>query len=130
MKINLLSIFIFIISVNYSFADFKKIKKKAEVNNPEIIFPVVFDGQYTQTWGGTTFLICASIGSLMDASDYGMNNGWNGLRTTPTFVNTFSDSSSDSRWMFQADSNQTLEIDILAQFRNFFKIIPLGMVSL
>ena len=40
MKINLLSIFIFIISVNYSFADFKKIKKKAEVNNPEIIFPV------------------------------------------------------------------------------------------
>jgi hypothetical protein len=49
----------------------------------------------------------------MDASDYGMNNGWNGLRTTPTFVNTFSDSSLDSRWMFQADSNQTLEIDIL-----------------
>jgi hypothetical protein len=81
--------------------------------SPEIIFPVVFDGQYTQTWGGTTFLICASIGSLMDASDYGMNNGWNGLRTTPTFVNTFSDSSLDSRWMFQADSNQTLEIDIL-----------------
>ena len=40
MKINLLSIFIFIISVNYSFADFKKVKKKAEVNNPEIIFPV------------------------------------------------------------------------------------------
>ena len=40
MKINLLSILIFIISVNYSFADFKKIKKKAEVNNPEIIFPV------------------------------------------------------------------------------------------
>ena len=63
----------------------------------EIIFPVCFDGQYTQTWGGTTFLICAAIGSTMDASDYGMNNGWNGLRATPTFVNIFSDSTLDSK---------------------------------
>ena len=57
----------------------------------EIIFPVCFDGQYTQTWGGTTFLICAAIGSTMDASDYGMIIGRNGLRATPTFVNIFSD---------------------------------------
>ena len=27
----------------------------------EIIFPVCFDGQYTQTWGGTTFLILSLI---------------------------------------------------------------------
>ena len=40
MKTTLLLIIIFIISVNYSFADFKKIKKKAIINNPEIIFPI------------------------------------------------------------------------------------------
>ena len=40
MKTTLLLIIIFIISVNYSFADFKKIKKKAIVNKPEIIFPI------------------------------------------------------------------------------------------
>ena len=40
MKTTLLLIIIFIISTNYSFADFKKIKKKAIINNPEIIFPI------------------------------------------------------------------------------------------
>ena len=40
MKTTLVLITIFIISANYSFADFKKIKKKAIVNNPEIIFPI------------------------------------------------------------------------------------------
>ena len=40
MKTTLLLIIIFIISANYSFADFKNIKKKAIINNPEIIFPI------------------------------------------------------------------------------------------
>ena len=58
--------------------------------SPEIIFPVVFDGQNSQTWGGTTFLVCASIGGDMSASDYGVNGGWSGLRVTEKFVNNFS----------------------------------------
>ena len=38
---NLLIIFLFIYFLpTISFADFKKIKKKSEVNNPEIIFPI------------------------------------------------------------------------------------------
>ena len=37
-----LIIFLFVLS-SYSFADFKKIKKKAVVNNPEIIFPIQKD---------------------------------------------------------------------------------------
>jgi len=40
VKTTLLLIIIFIISANYSFADFKNIKKKAIINNPEIIFPI------------------------------------------------------------------------------------------
>lgn len=55
----------------------------------EVIFPVVFDGLYAQTWGGTTFLVCASIGGNMTASDYGVNGGWSGLRATESFVNKF-----------------------------------------
>ena len=58
--------------------------------SPEIIFPVVFDGQYSQTWGGTTFLVCASIGGNMSASDYGVNGGWGGLRVRENLVNKFS----------------------------------------
>ena len=79
--------------------------------SPEIIFPICFDGQYTQTWGGTTFLICAALGSTMDASEYGMNNGWNGLRATPTFVNTFTDSTLDSRWKFHTSGEKIISGD-------------------
>lgn len=55
----------------------------------EIIFPVIFDGINAQTWGGTTFLVCASIGGDMSASDYGVNGGWGGLRVTEELVDNF-----------------------------------------
>ncbi len=55
----------------------------------EIIFGVNFDGQHSQTYGGTTFLIHASIGGSMNPADYGVNGGWYGLRTTKNLVNKF-----------------------------------------
>ena len=86
--------------------------------SPEIIFPICFDGQYTQTWGGTTFLICAALGSTMDASEYGMNNGWNGLRATPTFVNTFTDSTLDSRWKFHTSGEKIISGDTVTVYQD------------
>jgi hypothetical protein len=56
----------------------------------EIIFGVNFDGQHSQTYGGTTFLIHASVGGSMNPSDFGINGGWYGLRTTKNLVNKFS----------------------------------------
>ena len=41
--------------------------------SPEIIFPIVQDGLRTQTFGGTTFLVHASCGGSMNASDYGVD---------------------------------------------------------
>lgn len=55
----------------------------------EIIFPIAFDGLKTTTWGGTTFLIHAAIGGEMNPSDFGVNGGWGGTRTTSAFVNKF-----------------------------------------
>ena len=86
--------------------------------SPEIIFPICFDGQYTQTWGGTTFLICAALGSTMDASEYGMNNGWNGLRATPTFVNTFTDSTLDTRWKFHTSGEKIISGDTVTIYQD------------
>ncbi len=60
-------------------------------NSNEIIFPIAYDGLYTQTWGGTTFLIHASIGGDLDPADSGVNSGWAGLRTTPQIVEKFGD---------------------------------------
>lgn len=51
--------------------------------SPEIIFPVTQDGLKTQTWGGMTFLVHASVGGKMNASDYGIDGGWWGLRVKP-----------------------------------------------
>ena len=54
-----------------------------------VIFPITFDGLRTQTFGGTTFLIHASVGGSMDPADYGINGGWGGNRATSAFVNKF-----------------------------------------
>ncbi len=58
-------------------------------NSDEIIFPVTFDGVHTRTYGGMTFLVHAPVGGSMAASDYGIDGGWGGLRTTSAIVNKF-----------------------------------------
>jgi hypothetical protein len=55
----------------------------------EFIFAITQDGLKTKTWGGTTFIIHAAVGGSMKPADYGVNGGWNGLRTTKQFVSKF-----------------------------------------
>lgn len=55
----------------------------------ENIFTITQDGLHTKTWGGTTFIIHASIGGSMKPADYGVNGPWAGLRTTKQFVSKF-----------------------------------------
>ena len=85
----------------------------------EIIFPIRFDGQKTQTWGGTTFIIAASIGGEMVAQDYGTAERWGGTRTTKEFVSLFDDT--PGRGYFFTDG-QTLEIDNLTAFENGYAV--------
>ena len=54
-----------------------------------VIFPIAFDGLNTQSYGGTTFLIHAAVGGSMKPSDFGINGGWGGNRTTKNLVNLF-----------------------------------------
>ena len=58
-------------------------------NSNEIIFPITFDGINTRTWGGMTFIIRAGIGGDMIATDFGVESGWGGTRTTSGLVNKF-----------------------------------------
>lgn len=83
--------------------------------SPEIIFPVQYDGQYTQTWGGTTFFVCASLGGSMVAADYGVNGKWGGLRAKPNFVDQFPDSMQDGRYLFYRNG-QTKNITTMSTF--------------
>jgi len=89
----------------------------------EVIFPVAFDGAFTKTWGGTTFLVHAGVGGDMNPEEFGIDGGWGGTRTTSAFVNKFEDSSGDTdkRAMFFTEG-QNLEIEDIGLFTDGYAI--------
>lgn len=72
----------------------------------ELIFPITYDANNTQTWGGMVYLIQAQSVSGNEAL-FGVG-GWGGLRVTSALPNKFD--SGDGRALFFTDG-QTLEID-------------------
>ena len=56
-------------------------------NSPEIIYPICFDGQNTQQYGGMTFILHASNGGGMPLN--GIDGGWGGIRTIQDFTALF-----------------------------------------
>ncbi|MBT2623323.1 MULTISPECIES: RagB/SusD family nutrient uptake outer membrane protein [Chryseobacterium] len=92
------------------------------VNNPEAIFTVNFDGVNTQTNGGTTYLVHAAIGGSMQAVNYGVNGGWGGLRTTKAFVAKFPANGADKRGNFFT-TDQNLEINDLGSFNDGYAFV-------
>ncbi|TVR29740.1 MAG: RagB/SusD family nutrient uptake outer membrane protein [Balneolaceae bacterium] len=90
----------------------------------EIIFPVRFDGDNMRTFGGTTFIICASLGGSMVPDDFGTGCAWAGHRTTPEFVSLFEENGdgwADGRALFHTDG-QSLEIETISQFTQGYAI--------
>ena len=57
--------------------------------SPELIFTQPQDGTRTQSFGGTTFLVHAPYGGSMEPAAFGIDGGWFGLRTTPTYVDYY-----------------------------------------
>jgi len=86
-----------------------------------IIFAIPFDGKQTRTWGGTTYLVAASIGGSMLPSNYGTTQNWGGLRTRPEFVAKFPADNSDKRKMFYT-SGQSLSITDPDKFTDGYAI--------
>lgn len=86
----------------------------------EIIFPIVFDGTKTQTYGGIRFLIAASRGTDEVSLDTdGSVEGWSGNRARSSLVKLFDFEDNDNptaatikdkRGIFK-DTNRTLEIE-------------------
>lgn len=85
------------------------------INNPEVILPIQYDGVNTQNYGGTTFIINSSVGSnstaggLMVPSTFGVpNGGWGGNHTTQMLPKIFGDytGASDNRAMFNYQNSK------------------------
>ena len=89
----------------------------------EVIFTIPFDGLRTQAFGGMTFLTHAPVGGSMDPSEFGINGGWFGVRTTPTFVEKFpgEENSNDGRELFYTDG-QNKDILTVATFTDGYAI--------
>ena len=104
-------------------ADYSNLFKIGNDKSNEVIFAVRFDGLNTKTWGGMTFLVHAPVGGTMKASDFGINGGWGGLRTTKNLVGLFTDitGKTDTRAMFYTDG-QTLEIEDISKFSDGYAI--------
>ncbi|UCC24896.1 MAG: RagB/SusD family nutrient uptake outer membrane protein [Gemmatimonadales bacterium] len=84
--------------------------------SPELIFTVPQDGLNTRTWGGTTFLAHAAVGGNMNASAYGLDFAWWGLRIQPEIVGLFpADGDARRDDVFFTDG-QSMEIDELFNF--------------
>lgn len=88
--------------------------------SPEIIFAVPFDGNNTQTWGGTTFLSHAAVGGDMDPAAYGLDFAWWGLRVTPEMVNKYEGGAGgpDGRANIFFTTNQNLLINSLGTWND------------
>jgi hypothetical protein len=87
----------------------------------EFIFSIAYDGQYTKTYGGTTYLTHAALGGDMPSAEYGVNGGWKGIRTTSAFVKKFETTTKDQRAQFFT-KGQTLEIKNVSEFQEGYAI--------
>lgn len=91
------------------------------LNNPEVILSINFDGMKTRTWGGATYLVHGPIGGEMNPKDFGVGGAWGGMRVTKNFVNKFTDPN-DKRGNFFT-KGQTLEINDLGDFKSGYAFI-------
>ncbi|GAB3225573.1 RagB/SusD family nutrient uptake outer membrane protein [Hymenobacter seoulensis] len=108
----------------------------------EIIWPVAFDVNSTQSYGGTTFLVNGATGQNAGwQARVGMGTGWGGIRTTKSLFDLFqnpsggitSDTTKDTRgrfWVKKVDgSARPLEITDLYNFEEGFGVIKYRNVN-
>ena len=106
------------------------------LNNPEMILAIPYDGINTQTYGGTTFLVNSSCvnstytagspGYAMSSSNYGVpSGGWGGNRSTSALTSLFptADNTVDHRGLFLNTTGVTSTITSVATFSQGIPVI-------
>ncbi len=113
------------------------------LNNPEIILAISYDGLNTQTYGGTTFLVnssctnstydpIAKTGYTMASANSGVpSGGWSGNRSTSGLTNLFPtpDTSVDKRGLFLNTQGVTSTITSVAQFNQGIPVIKFTNIT-
>lgn len=98
-------------------------------NNPEVILSLNYDGEKTQNYGGTTFLVNSAVNVDMDPASFGIpGGGWGGNRSTKNLPLLFDDHSgnTDHRAMFYGNN---LEIKDISKFTDGLAITKFKNVN-
>ncbi|RYD85277.1 MAG: RagB/SusD family nutrient uptake outer membrane protein, partial [Sphingobacteriales bacterium] len=84
------------------------------VNNPEVIFSINYDGMKTQNYGGATYLINAAVSSAMNPTSYGVpGGGWGGNRSRQNLPALFDvTGNNDERGRFFGDKREVEDITV------------------
>jgi len=92
-------------------------------NTSEFIMTINYDGQKTQGYGGTTFLVHASVGGSEPAASFGISGGWAGARCTKNLPNLFPDvtGTADKRSQFYT-SGQNIDINDQSTFTDGYAV--------
>ncbi len=89
--------------------------------SPEIIFPIVYDGVYAQSYGGTTYLCAGAYGDDMAPGDnFGLPQFWSGIRAPYELSSLFKPG--DSRALFWTD-DRTQEIKEWGNFKQGYSVV-------
>ncbi|MFC7669158.1 RagB/SusD family nutrient uptake outer membrane protein [Hymenobacter humi] len=100
----------------------------------EIIWPVIFDVNRVQSYGGTTFIVNGATSGADGAWQryVGESTGWGGLRTTRALFDKFfltgGDTATDTRGRFWT-KGQSLEISDLSQFTQGLGVVKYRNVT-
>jgi hypothetical protein len=95
------------------------------LNNPEVILSINYDGVQSQNYGGTTYLVNASLSAAQVPANFGVpNGGWTGNRSTQNLPLLFPDYSgaTDHRAIFNS-TGSTLDANIVTTFTDGLAVV-------
>jgi hypothetical protein len=117
-------------------------KADNNLNNPEVIMAIPYDGLNTQTYGGTTFLVnsacvnstytAGSPGYAMSSANYGVpSGGWGGNRATANLPALFptADTTVDKRGIFLNTTGVTSTINSIATFSQGIPVVKFTNIT-
>lgn len=130
-----------VINAGYSLIpDYSKLMRADNYKNTsEFIFEIKYDGRYSQSYGGSTFLQACAMGGSMPVASYGTGNKWAGFRTTSGLIDKFQPSGtgvldkrglqgSDLQSSFYTDG-QSEEINDISLFTDGYGVIKYKNVN-
>jgi hypothetical protein len=95
------------------------------LNNPETILSINYDGVNSQNYGGTSYLVNASISAAQVPANFGVpSGGWTGNRSTQSLPTLFGDYSgaTDHRAIFNT-TGQQLDADVVTTFTDGLAVV-------